>query len=281
MLPRRIPPLVSNERLSQAVRSPRTKEAAISPRVQALLNVLLAGGAGVGLGAGAAEATHRLTNSKKLPRDPVETEINLPYPQLQEPMLKRAISITDLGALSGAGAQTAGQVPWMLPLSVMAGLGGAHLGSGAVKDHHRRQRKTDLEAQLAAAHKEYQAAMLGQYDKDRLHKLGAAKTATADPQVLSKLDKLCDMVEKKAFDIGSGGDAGGYLTLAALLAGGAGLGTKSYLDARSKEKLLQDAVKHRALLRHMQNPPDVYIRPVATELKAAPTESAKDPLVQA
>lgn len=258
----------------------------LSPRVQALLYTLAAGGIGAGLGAGAAGVAHLVNQDKGLPKDQVETEINLPYPQLQEtkapaaPMrLKRAFSIGDLSALSGAGATSAGKVPWLYPAAAVAGLGGAYLGSNAVKGHFREKRKAALEEQLAAAQKEYQAAMLGQYDKDRLHKIGAAKEPTA--KAAAKLDQLCDMVEKKAFDIGSGAEAGGYLTLAALLAGATGLGTKSYLDARSKEKLIQDAVKHRAMLRHMQNPPDVYVRPVPTKLQAAGAKTVEDPLIQA
>jgi hypothetical protein len=64
-----------------------------------------------------------------------------------------------------------------------------------------------------------------------------------------------------------GAGAGGYLTLAALLAGGAGYGTYKWQKGRSKDQLLEKALKQRAMMRSREHPPDIYINPVGMPLK--------------
>ena len=63
----------------------------------------------------------------------------------------------------------------------------------------------------------------------------------------------------------AGRGAGAYLTLAGPLGTGSGIGMYKWLQSRSGDKVLKDALKRRAALRSMQNPTELYVRPVPVE----------------
>lgn len=384
--------LTSSAFPSPVVRSPTTKQAAAAAagitalsaaaKAKALRRIVLAGLLGTGVGAGVAGIAGLRNRQRLPPRDPIEDEIHLPYPQLGSapalPVTKTAAPVFSLPWLRGDTMSHWASVPWAIPGMVAAGGTGLGVGSHVVKEHFRKQHKGELNSQLEQAKKDYEAAMLGQYDQGKLHKLGEAadadtpyrnalragstgalvgsvlgfhqyprllqaardtrdttwkemvprlghhhliqplalkyvqalekeralehlgrlglttlhgatgaglalgayglyrggksiynrllgKTATAREPV--SLDQVCDLIEKRAGEDLVGLGTGGYLALAGLLAAGTGVGTKHYLDARSKDKLMADALKHRALLRQMQNPPDVYVSPVPSHLR--------------
>lgn len=145
---------------------------------------------------------------------------------------------------------------WALPVGTVGAIGGLYGGHRLVDWLMEKRRKADTAADVDDAKSEYDEAVRGMYAK------GAAAR--------DRLDDCFDAWEKKAkggflgmpplSEIGGAG-AGMYLTLAALLAGGTGVGMYNYMRSRSKSKTLEDALKQRAQLRALQNPPEMHLRP--------------------
>ncbi len=167
--------------------------------------------------------------------------------------------------LAGDTHSESNAIPWSMPGNVLAGAGGA-LGGGALVHYLlKKHRKSNLDSELAAAQKEYDEAMLSQYDPEKLRNISSVKAASSK----TNLDVCFDVLEKKGFldsvNNAAGQGAGAYLTLASLLGIGSALGTKKWLDSRSGEKTLTDALKRRAMIRQLQNPADVHVKPVPVE----------------
>jgi hypothetical protein len=180
-----------------------------------------------------------------------------PAPTLGSPRWMRGDSQQDVGA-----------IPWAMPAAVGAGLGGLFGGHALVRHILKKRRKAELEQEMGAAQKEYEEAMLSQYDPSKLRHLTGFKEAAAPA---TALDACFDLLEKAAFlglpsfDDMAGRGTGLYLTGAGLLGTGAGIGTYKWLQSRSGEKTLKDALKRRALLRALANPEEMYVRPVPVE----------------
>lgn len=156
----------------------------------------------------------------------------------------------------GDSQSSVGAIPWVQPAAIGAGFAGLWGGNALVRHLLKKKHKAQLAQKVEAAKQEYEDAMMAQYDPERVHKLAAVPT--------NRLDQVYDVLEKRG-DLNAilGHGAGSYLTLASLLAGLTGVGTYRYLKGRSKSKLLADALKQRALMRGLSNPPDVFLHPVA------------------
>jgi hypothetical protein len=172
-------------------------------------------------------------------------------------------------------------VPWAIPAAAAATVGGLYGGHQLVRYALRRKRKADLDSQLEAAQKEYDEAMLSQYDPNKLRDLAAPKEASAPVNALDFcFDRLVqNAAEKRSFDVDSllGQGTGMYGVGAGLLGLASALGSYRWLKGRSGNKLLRDALKRRAMQRGLQNPPELYVRPVPVEYEgkideASPTE---------
>ena len=188
--------------------------------------------------------------SQTLAHTVMPTPVGKPMPTIGSPGWMRGDSHHDIQSM-----------PWFYPGAAAAGLGGLWAGNHMVRHIIKRHRKAKLDAEMAAAKKEYEDAMLGQYDPDKIHKLEDAKVAAAP----KRLDDAFHALTKVGLDVNSllGQGAGAYGAMALPLAGLVGYGTYKYLDDRSKSKLLADAIKQRALMREMSGPTSVFVHPVA------------------
>jgi hypothetical protein len=146
-------------------------------------------------------------------------------------------------------------LPWFYPAAMGVGIGGLWGGHHLVRHLLRKKHKADLDAEVEKAKREYEEAMLGQYDPQKVHKLAAAPR--------NRLDDAHAALEKAAdFNDFLGQGAGAYGALAALLAGLGGTAAYKWTKKRSKAKLLEEALKQRALARQAATPPDVFLHPV-------------------
>ena len=178
----------------------------------------------------------------------IPTPTDQPSPTVGSPRWVRGDSMTSLTA-----------IPWAIPAGVTAGLGGLIGGRQLVRWLLRKKRKSDLERELNETQQAYEAAMQEQFDPARTQDLG--KMASANPD---RLDQLYDAWSEKAgLSLNNllGHGAGVYGTLAGILAGGSGVATYKYLQGRSPTKILERALKHRAMLRSSESPPDVHLQP--------------------
>ena len=89
--------------------------------------------------------------------------------------------------------------------------------------------------------------------------------------------KLADWLPDVNNVLGQG--AGYYLTGAGLIGLGTGVGTYKYLQSRDERKLLQDALKRRAMIRALSNPSELYVRPQPVEFidEDQPTDNKESP----
>lgn len=169
------------------------------------------------------------------------------------------------GWLRGDTHNNPDAIPWQMPGTVLAGAGGALGGTALVHYLLKKHRKSNLDSELAKAQQEYDEAMLSQYNPDKLRKLSSVKAASST----TNLDVCFDALEKQGLldklNDAAGMGAGAYLTLASLLGLGTAVGTKKWLDGRSGENTMTEALKRRAMIRNLQNPPDVHVKPVPVE----------------
>jgi len=172
------------------------------------------------------------------------------------PYGKPAPQVFSPGWLRGDTMREISSIPWVIPAGFAASIAGLTGGSALVNWLIKKRRKKLLEEELDKAQKEYEAAMLGQYESANEN----GKKASANRY---SLDDIADMLEKRGFFndlLGKG--VGGYSALAALLALMTGIGSYRYFKGRSKDELLEKALKHRAAVRAASYPPDIYIHPV-------------------
>lgn len=153
-------------------------------------------------------------------------------------------------------------VPWAMPAMALAAGGGLYGGHALSRWALKKRRKGELDEELEKAKREYEEAMMAQYDPAKIHKLAAVNPA-------ERLDKAFETFAKRAGAVneGLGMGTGAYLTLAALLAGGVGTASYGHFRSRAKSKMLADALKQRAMLRGLSTPSDVYIHPVSAHLR--------------
>lgn len=163
----------------------------------------------------------------------------------------------------GDNQTTPNAIPWAFPAIAGAAVGGIAGGHSLVRHILRKRRKNELEKALQQAQKEYDESMLSQYDPDKLRQLSAPKEASAG----TAIDRCFDILEKTGFDLNAllGNAAGLYGVGAGALGTASAVGTYRWLRSRSNDKLLREALKRRAMQRSLQNPPDMYVRPVPVE----------------
>lgn len=145
--------------------------------------------------------------------------------------------------------------PWF-PLAAIglptAGIYGGYKLIDSIMDRaHARDRASELEK----AKEEYRRALIEQYTT-----ANPAKHASQASELSKDLNELVELVKQggNLFTEGAGALAGGYLPLAALLGGGAGLATYNWVRARSPEERLAKAIKQRERLRAASRPPEIY-----------------------
>jgi hypothetical protein len=177
--------------------------------------------------------------------------------------------------IGGAGARLR-HLPWYWPAFTAAGLGGAAGGYALTDWWLDRQRRQDLQEDVEDARRDYEAALLSEYDPGRVHAKAAGVTpATPTGEALGReLDGLADAVEaglaKEAL-FGTLQDAwasapGAVLTLASLLALGGGYAGYRWSKDRSRAQLLNEAWKRRERERLKARPAELVAVPMPVRL---------------
>lgn len=153
-------------------------------------------------------------------------------------------------------ATHAGNAWWTGPAAVATGAAGVAGGYGIANWLLGKQRKSQVDSELARAKKVYQQALLAQDP--------ATKVAGEIDPLVTKLDQAFDMLEKRANpswyasganpikllggltgDVGNG-VMGAYLTALGTLTGGAGYAGYQWAKGRSTNALMQRAMQNRA-----------------------------------
>jgi hypothetical protein len=161
--------------------------------------------------------------------------------------------------------------PWVPIAATGAAIGGGYAGYKGVDALLGRLHKNDQTQDLEEAKEDYRKALLEQYTPDS----PAVKHAGAS-ELGKDLNTLFDLV-KTAGTVNdlAGIGVGGYLPLAALLAGGTGAATYNWVKSRSPEERLAKAIKQRERLRWATRPPEIYAvtkpRPVRLSQEPAQT----------
>jgi hypothetical protein len=243
----------------------------------AIKQVLQAGLFGLGIGAGGRAfmglrdmLAYRPYTPPKVGIRPSVVELKLPQAQTQEEEDERRLrktaeipgseTVTDtlnspsgskfVDWLKGLTHQKPMSKPWFLPsiigaggLGALAGYKAVGAGTDYVQDRNRKQ-------ELEDAKREYRNALVEQYNVDKQ----SADSASAT------LDRVASRFVKQAGSINdyAGLGMGTYLTLAGLLAGGAGYGTYNWVKDRAPENRLAKAIKQRERLRWATRPPEIY-----------------------
>ncbi len=280
--------------------SPEAAELSNSFKAEILRRALKAGLLGVGTGAAAGLALTGMSSlfgrkpDPKKYQEPLEVEV--PYPQKKKADLADQAVSTFAPTTPGLPAPTIGSmrwlrdgginnaspagIPWGIPAVVGAGAAGLVGGHQVVRWLLKKKYKSDLKRQLDDAQKEYDGAMLAQYDQSKLRPF-LQKDASAE----SALDSIFSALEKAAvlglpsLDQLAGTGAGLYLTGAGALGIGSAIGASRLFGSMSKERAMLDAMKRRAILRDLQHPVAVHVRPVPAKEPAKPGDK-KEPKEQ-
>jgi hypothetical protein len=149
--------------------------------------------------------------------------------------------------LSGWGAQSPADMPWVYPAgaaAVGAGLYGGYKLTDWLLD---KTRKREIDSELEQARKEYQEAMLGQY--------AGQKTAAVDP-----IDQLFEKQAILGKALGLGLLGMGAVGLAS------GLGSYSWARKHSRSKALEEAIRRRQEALFAQAPRPIMAIPVPQQV---------------
>lgn len=258
---------------------------------------------GLGVGAGGAGLVGLVRSLKRnLRPKPHRNPSYLPLPLPVEGEKEKEAAVTTKAGL-----------PWYGPAMFFGGLGGLALGWKGVDGLLRRRAHKERDQELDAARQEFHNALLSQYDKplaadtpglqppkaaadrencphcgagmergddgrcNRCGKAWPAKTA-ADAELGRALDRLYDNVqaalEKRAtLDDVLGATAGGYGIYAGLTGLMTGALVYNKMKSRSREAILQKALKKRERRRFAMQPSEIYAMPEAVpHAPAAPGE---------
>lgn len=160
--------------------------------------------------------------------------------------------------MRGDHANYKSTIPWFLPASALAMLGGFFGGNALTDKVLDTHRKTDLESEVEQAKREYQRALLSQFQTGK-----RAEDESVGDQIGRELDEIVEILDKKALwgDV-AGGATGAALTLAALLSLGSGYLSYNAAKSRSPSKLLEEAYKRRQRELAAARPPELTIVPV-------------------
>lgn len=226
-------------------------------------------GAGVGLVARGAQGAYNL--GRRVLKNPnpntlKPTTIDVPMPVEEEAKLANAAGNPVTDFLGGSNASSWTGHPLAIP-GVVAAAGGGAIGSWKLMDYVLdNRRKAQMKAELAHTKRQYEQALLAQYDK-RASELGR------------DLDQLFTLLqEKQAADWM---DAFGQATGTALLGAGgiamlSGAITHNIAGKRRRQALLQKALRKRRREQAMSQPTRIFAVPQpimpTTSMHTAPTE---------
>jgi hypothetical protein len=168
-------------------------------------------------------------------------------------------------------------LPWYRPAAVMAGLGGLGLGWKGLDAVLDRRRKAESEHELDEARREFHEALLSQYDAQGPSGGPGPKLASATDAPMAKaaaaLDAAYDSLARLAaagpaaakaamtWDDLKGTAIGSYGALALPAALATGLFTYNKMQGRSRRKVIEKALRERAMQRYEQNPPPIHVTP--------------------
>jgi len=247
------------------------QDAAVRRNQQAALKELgrfMATGLGVGMaGRGLLGMTNLLRKNLFRPEvtAPLPAVVQIPY-RTDEEEEKLGVDGANGGWLDKPLAFAAGEysteggasMPWVLPAMVGGGAASAFGGWKLMDYILDRQRRKALDDEVARAKKEFNDALLSQYDNPK------------QASILSKeLDGLYDDMTKAAASVpdwaglmtGMYGTAGG---VAGLLAG---VGTYNLLKKFQRREMLRKAQQRRMLRMYQQRPTELFAQPVAVPSK--------------
>jgi len=232
-------------------------------RGQALRNAGLVGLAGLGIGAGGRGIIGLLNLLRK---NMTPEQSSVPGPTTIQVFSEDDKEPKMAGFLDGGSAKTVAGVPWAMPASFAAGAGGLYGGWKLMDYLMDKRRKADVEAEVEAAKKEYEQALLADAESKVASDLG------------SDLDELYDAIEKRSIDIG---DLAGQATgMYGIYGGASGLAAALMMynwgKQRQNRTLLEKALKKRRRILYARQPAALYARPVPANKQPAP--QASDPV---
>lgn len=243
----------------------------------ALQQLMRLGVAGVGMGAAGrgAMGLYRIISRRfgKQPQlsVPAPVELTVPYPGRERLATKRKQKSASIGGLlRGEGAASRSEIPWFAPAALLTGVGsvaGGWKGMDMLLDSQRKARQRD---ELERAKKDYEEALLSQYDQK------SAAERTPGEQLGDALDELFDSLEKNAdWTQQLLGGYGLYATGSGLAAA---LAAYQMAKKRNDAELLRKAQQQRLRSRYEAQPAPVYAHPLVPQ-SAGP--SASQPMLGA
>jgi hypothetical protein len=237
----------------------------------ALIKQLAMLGLGVGTGVGGIYAINQALKTRK--KDPVDTEVDLPYPVKRPKMAAEDKSW--FSYLMGTQPEKPSLLdnPLFLPTAgaaSLAALYGGFKGSSSLADVLLNRQQAN---ELASAKDDFQKALLGAHDQPLEHDpVRKKKMKTASMvEVSQEIDALFNLVEKRAKDEPLGWSSGNllsdivkaitpaYTTYA--LAGGIGTGALAYDMTRkhSRAEALKKALRDRSRMKYEISPPELNV----------------------
>jgi len=237
----------------------------------ALIKQLAMLGLGVGTGVGGIYAINQALKTRK--KDPVDTEVDLPYPVKRPKMAAEDKSW--FSYLMGTQPEKPSLLdnPLFLPTAgaaSLAALYGGYKGSSGLADILLNRQQAN---ELSSAKSDFQQALLGAHDQPLEHDpVRKKKMKTASMvEVSQEIDALFDLVEKRAKDEPLGWSSGNllsdivkaitpaYTTYA--LAGGIGTGALAYDMTRkhSRAEALKKALRDRSRMKYEISPPELNV----------------------
>jgi len=255
-------------------------------RAQALREILGYGGVAVGVGAGLRGLTelYRL-GAKALPKKrkvlsaPSAIYAQMPVPRRDETEEKQGTvktvvqDLVDFGL--GRKSQTREGMPWFGPAAVGIPLAGGVGGWKFMDWLLDKRRKGQIEAEVEAAKVEYEKALAEAQGVKR----------SADSELGRTLDRLYDLLTEKTAGTGTdiaGALAGLYLLGAGGAAGLSGYAAYNWTKKRSRQAIIDKALKSLKRKQQMQQPAPILVQPVPTARRANlnPEQAAADSLTE-
>jgi hypothetical protein len=162
---------------------------------------------------------------------------------------------------SGWDASAPVDKPWAWPVGALAIGGGLYGGYKLTDWLLDKARRREVDSELETARKNYQQAMMGQYEQ---------KSAAVDP-----VDALYDLPdgEKRAL---VGSLLGAALLGMGALAGGSGIAAYNWGRGHSRTKTLEEAIRRRQEALFAQAPRPIIALPIPHEVGTAPVVPGDD-----